>query len=127
VAANWAPLSTVKLLQQYGVDYTKTDALHNAAEGSKAGRLEIMAYLIHEAGFPTNQLELEFLPDVYRLYACNGLGTALHSAVKEKCEETLKFLLENDADRDKADTNGRKPIDLARQNGFEAGVLLLQQ
>lgn len=127
MAANWAPLSVVKLLRQYGVDYAKTDALQNAALGTKPGRLEVMAYLIHEAGFPINQLELEFLPDVHRIWACNGLGTALHRAVEGKCEETLKFLLDNGADRNKADTKGLKPIDLARENGFKAGVRLLQQ
>ena len=127
MAANWAPLSVVKLLRQYGVDYVKTDALQNAALGTEPGRLEVMAYLIHEAGFPINQLELEFLPDVHRIWACNGLGTSLHRAVEGECQETLKFLLDNGADRNKADTKGLKPIDLARENGFEAGVRLLQQ
>jgi len=127
VAGCWAPLSVIKLLREYGVDYAKTDALQNAALGRQPGRVEVMAYLIHEAGFPINQVELEFLPDVYREYASNGLGTALHSAVKGECEETLKFLLENGADPDKADTNGNKPIDLALQKGFKAGIVLLEK
>ncbi len=127
VAGCWAPLSVIKLFREYGVDYAKTDALQNAAIGRHPGRVEVMAYLIHEAGFPIDQIELEFLPDVYREYAPNGLGTALHSAVKWECEETLKFLLENGADRDKPDANGHKPIDLAWQKGFKAGILLLEQ
>ena len=127
VAGCWAPLSVIKLLREYGVDYAKTDALQNAALGRQPGRVEVMAFLVHKAGFPINQVELEFLTDVHREYAPNGLGTALHSAVKGECEETLKFLLENGADRDKADTNGNKPIDLAWQKGFKAGVLLLEQ
>lgn len=127
MAAKWASLSVVKLLQQYGVDYTKTDALQNAALGAEPGRLEVMAYLIHKAGFPINQLELEFLPDVHRIWACNGLGTSLHRAVEGKCVETLKFLLDNGADRHKADTLGRNPIDLARENEFEDGIRLLHE
>ncbi|KAK8104738.1 uncharacterized protein PG998_011771 [Apiospora kogelbergensis] len=127
VAAQCASLSVVKLLRQYGADFTKTDALHYAAMGSEPGRLEVMEYLIREAGFPIDQLELEYLPSVYKSYAPNGLGTALHSAVKRKCEETLKFLLDRGADLDKADTTDLKPIDIARQEKFEAGILLLDK
>lgn len=63
---------------------------------------------------------------MYRLFAPNGLGTALQSAVKRECEETLKFRLENGADRDKVNYYGQRPIDLACQNGFKAGVLLFE-
>ena len=121
-----ATLSVVKLLRHYGADYTRTNALHYAAEGTKPGRLKVMAYLIHEVGFLINQLELEYFPIVYRDYFRNVLGTALHSAVKRKFEKTVKFLLENGADRNKEDTDGLKPIDLARQYDFEAGIQLLQ-
>lgn len=127
MAAKWASLSVVKLLRQYGVDYSKTDALQNAAHGTEPGRLEIIAYLLDEAGFPIDQLELEFLPEAHRRWASNGLGTALHSAVKGKCEEALKFLLERGADRDKADSLGVRSIDIARKNGFEVGVRLLER
>lgn len=126
IAGRWAPLPVIKLLQEYGVDYAMTDALQNAALSLCPGRLEVMAYLVHEAGFPINQIELEFLPDVYREYAPNGLGTAFHSAVKGESVEALKFLLENGGDRDRADTKGCKPIDLARANGLKAGVMLLE-
>ncbi|KAK8000545.1 hypothetical protein PG990_013145 [Apiospora arundinis] len=127
VAAQWASLPVVKLLQKYGADYTKTDALHNAALGNESNRLEVMKYLIHDVGFPIDQLELEYLPRVYNSYAPNGLGTALHSAVKGECEDTLKYLLENGADQNKVDTKGRKPIDLARENQFEAGISILNK
>ena len=127
VAGRWAPLSVVKLLREQGVDYARTDALQNAAFGGSPGRVEVMAFLIHEAGFPINQVEYEYLPDVYREYAPNGIGTALHSAVKGECEETLIFLLDNGANRSRADTKHQTPLDLARQRGFEAGINLLEK
>lgn len=112
---------------EYGLDYCNTDVLQNAALGRQPGRVEVLAYLIYEVGFPIDQIELEFLPDVSKKYASNGLGTALHSAIKGECEETLKFLLENGADHNKADTKGNKPIDLALQKEFKVKVLLLEQ
>lgn len=117
----------MQVFRAYGVDYAKTDALQQAALGRHPGRVEVLVYLVHEAGVPIDQVELEFLPDVYREFAPNGLGTALHGAVKGGCEETLRWLLENGADRDKADTMGMRPIDWAWQKGFKAGVILLER
>lgn len=126
VAGRRAPLPVVKLLRKYGADYTKTDALQYAAEGAVPGRIEVLTYLIHEVKVPINQIELDFLPEVQKEWKCS-LGTALHSAVKGRCMETLQYLLENGADRNKPDLLGRKPIDLAREEGFEEGVKLLKQ
>ncbi|EHK99739.1 Ankyrin repeat-containing protein [Glarea lozoyensis ATCC 20868] len=129
VSGGLAPLSVVKLFREYGIDYTKTDALHEAAwwGSRRPGRVEVMAYLIYEVGYPINQVEHDYLPDVRRMYALNGLGTALHKAVKGECKETLKFLLENGADRGIADMCGNKPIDIAKEMGFKAGIRLLEQ
>jgi ankyrin repeat protein len=126
-SGGFAPLSVIRLFREYGIDYSKTDALHEAAWSSTPDRVQVMTYLIHEAGYPINQVELEYLPDVHRRYASNGLGTALHNAVKGECKETLKFLLENGADRGITDTRGDKPIDIAKKKGFKAGIRLLEQ
>ncbi|KAF2021944.1 ankyrin [Aaosphaeria arxii CBS 175.79] len=127
LAAECAPLPVIKLLRKYGTDYTQTDALQMAAAGLVPNRLAVMEYLVHEANFPIDQLELEYFPYAFKAYAGNGLGTALHAAARHGCQEAIEFLLQNGADRDKVDTKGRKPIDLARENGFDAGVRLLSQ
>ncbi|GAM40916.1 hypothetical protein TCE0_041f13639 [Talaromyces pinophilus] len=125
-AGKIAPVKTLKILKEYGADFTKSNALHEAALGLKPGRVEVMAYLLDEAGVPINQREFEYDASFFNELRQLGLGTALHKAVEDKCLETVKFLLNRGIDRDIEDTKGRKAVDLARTYEFEEALALLQ-
>lgn len=117
----------LKLLRAYGTDFRQSNALHEAAASQSNWRLEAMAYLLDEAEVPINMLEWEWDDDFFRANRGGCFGTALHHAVRFKKTANVNFLLERGADPLVEDTCGRKPIDLARDSGFEEGLALLDR
>ena len=126
-AADMAHVETFRLLKEYGTDFTKTNALHRAARSSRKGRLEVMAYLLDEAGVNINQFEYEHDPDYFKDGPQRiGVGTALHAAVAAKCTDNVKLLVERGIDKGLADAKGRKAVDRAREMNYAQGLALLE-
>lgn len=123
-AARKQGVHILQALRDHGADLPKSNALHGAALGQVADRVQVLAYLL-DIGFPINQREMEFDEKLFLSWKYEGLGTALHSAVKGKCVETLTFLLNRGADQTIKDTKDRTPLDLAREMNFDQGVSLL--
>ncbi|KAF4991316.1 hypothetical protein FDECE_14086 [Fusarium decemcellulare] len=125
-AGNMAHVETFRILKEHGVDFTKSNVLHRAAGSTRKGRVEVMAYLLDEAGANINQLEYEHDPDHFEGEHRIGEGTALHSAVRVKSAENIKFLIERGIDKDLVDWKGLKAVDKAREKDYAEGLALLE-
>lgn len=125
-AGKIACVKILKILREYGADLTRSNVLQQAALGMKPGRVEVMTYLLDEAGVPIDQREFAYDARLFEDMRGSGLGTALHKAVEAKCLENVKFLLDRRINQDIEDTKGRKAVDLARMYGFEEALALLQ-
>ncbi|KAJ5887728.1 hypothetical protein N7495_007769 [Penicillium taxi] len=125
-AARHASFPVLELLVAHGGEFSKSDALHQAAE---KGRLDVMRWLLDgrpsfnlycmpltiiclDREFPINQRELEYDIDMFNDRQSNGLGTALHAATEEGCVESMKFLIDRGIDVELPDTLGRKALTL---------------
>lgn len=98
---------------------TCSNALQRAAEAESesesAGRMEVLQWLLDEAGFPINQREFEYDPEEFHKWWGNGLGTALHFAVYANDPGRVRFLLERGCDVNLKDTLGRTARELCRE------------
>ncbi|KAM5343569.1 hypothetical protein ACJ41O_012106 [Fusarium nematophilum] len=56
-AGRYAPVNVFRALREFGVNFARTNALHAAAGSHVRGRIEVMTYLLDEAGVSVNQVE----------------------------------------------------------------------
>ncbi|OQE36680.1 hypothetical protein PENCOP_c011G06002 [Penicillium coprophilum] len=125
-AARYASLSTLKLLDNYGADFARSNALHGAVQGRSQTRIEIMQWLLDEKAFPINQREFEYDMEMFADRQSNGLTTALHVAAETNSLCCLRFLLERGADANLADTLGCTAEDRARKREHQEVVAILK-
>ncbi|KAF7551974.1 hypothetical protein G7Z17_g4622 [Cylindrodendrum hubeiense] len=126
VAGKFASVGSLKLLKEYGADFTKSNALHSAAGSPRPGRIEAIEYLVDEAGVPINQREWEYDGKQFEEWKSMGVGTALHCAVKGKHLEAVRFLISKGIDQKIRDTKDRQAVDLARDVDFAEAVALME-
>ncbi|KAJ4420990.1 hypothetical protein N0V82_004032 [Gnomoniopsis sp. IMI 355080] len=127
-AGRFSPTSVLKLLCAHGADFSRSNALHEAAALGGGGRIEAMAYLLDEAHVPINMRQWEWDDEFFGANSGSGkFGTALHAAVRQRKAANVQFLLERGADPLVEDTTGRTPFDLAQDMGFEEGLALLDR
>ncbi|OTB09215.1 hypothetical protein M426DRAFT_7229 [Hypoxylon sp. CI-4A] len=121
----YGTVEMVRALKEHGVDFTKSNALQDAASSYIQGRIEVMAYLLDEAKVPINSKEYEYDPDLFEVWSPYRDSTALHRAARLKKLGNLKFLLERNADRSIKNGFGKTAADLAREAGFDEAIPLL--
>lgn len=123
-AARHAPLSVLRLLLSYGADFCRSNALHAAAA---RGRVDTLRWLLDEQGFPINQRELEYEPELFREWKANSLGTALHKAIEADCLDGARYVLDRGIDFNLPDSEGFTSLDRARQYEFAQMVSFLEE
>lgn len=116
-AGRYASVSVLQLLAAHGANFRCSNALQRAAEAESesAGRMEVLQWLLDEAGFPINQREFEYDPEEFHKWWGNGLGTALHYAVYANSPERVRFLLERGCGANLKDTLGRTARELCHE------------
>ncbi|PLB54005.1 ankyrin [Aspergillus steynii IBT 23096] len=124
-AGRFASVETLRLLAAYGANFACSNALQRAAEYRLKGRMEVMEWLLDEAGFPINQREFEWDPDMFRDWQGNRLGAALHFAVLSNSPERVRFLLERGSDINLRDPYGETARDWADGGGREEIIAIL--
>ena len=129
-AAQYAPLSMLKLLLKHGGRVQSTDAVVKAAIGDaegEPGRLEVVEFLA-ELGAPINAFDLQFCrgEQAYSLILMLGRLTALHHAAKAGKRDMVALLLKLGADKSSTTLARKTALDLAVENGHEDIVLMLQ-
>ncbi|OTA82311.1 hypothetical protein M434DRAFT_401072 [Hypoxylon sp. CO27-5] len=125
-AAKRADPMVLQILKDGGADFTKSNALHNAATSDREGRVDVMAFLLDEAGVSINMREFEWDQDLFERYSPSRIGTALHYAARSGPLENVKFLVERGADLSMKDGEGRTAADFARERGFYEALPLLE-
>ena len=120
-----ASLSMVKLLVARGARVNEGNLLVALAESEVPGRLAILGYLV-ERGSPVNELKDAHNPRRFRSMSPKGLGTPLHNAVKYNRIAFAAALLAHGAEKEKMDTKGRTPLEIAAELGFGEMVKLLE-
>lgn len=123
-AAKFAPLPVLRLLKDVGVDFTKSNALHDAA--TEKGRIGAMDFLLDEAGVSLNAMAFEYDERLTAMHGTFRVGTALHSAVKFHNIEAVKYLIGRNIDQSVKDGMGRTAVEVARGNGFDEALPLLE-
>lgn len=118
--AGWlAPISSLEMLKQYGAEFTKSNALHEAAQkNGTAGCHKKMTWLLDVAGVDINQREWWWDDEYNRLNGDMGFKTALQCAVQARKIENVRFLLNRGADLEVRDTTGRRVAEMARELRF---------
>lgn len=130
-AGRYASVPVLQLLAAHGANFRCSNALQRAAETEteteteSAGRMEVLQWLLDEAGFPINQREFEYDPEEFHKWWGNGLGTVLHFAVYANDPERVRFLLERGCDVDLKDTLGRTARELCREDRDEEVIAIL--
>ncbi|KAJ5595419.1 ankyrin [Penicillium hispanicum] len=122
-AARFASPQVLEVLVSYGANFAYSNALHRAAE---RGRLEVMQWLLEQRAFPVNQREHEYDVELFQDRRSNGLGTALHAAVKENCAVSVDFLLKQGIDATVPDSLGHTALDRANEGAKQEIVFLLE-
>lgn len=118
--AGWlASLSSLKILKEYGADFAKSNALHEAAQRrGTPKRLEIMTWLLDEAGVDINQREWCWDEEYTKLNGTMGFMSALQCAVQAGQVENVQFLLDRGADLERKDTIGRRAVEMTAKVWF---------
>lgn len=125
-AACYGSLSTLRLLDDHGADFARSNALHGAVKGSSEERMEIMRWLLDEKAFPINQREFEYDIEMFADRQSNSLATALHVAAETNSVDCLRFLLERGADPNLPDTLGHTAKDRGRKRKHQEVVSILE-
>jgi hypothetical protein len=108
-----APLHIVKLFYAHGASHL--DALQCAANSPTEGRLEVLKFLLDD-GADVNAVKWAHNEDEYQTWALFGLGTALHYAAEGGYVDRVVLLLSRGADIDALNSNGRTPLEVAREH-----------
>lgn len=85
-----------------------------------------MTYLLDDVGVPVNQYVWGYDDNKFDKNKTSVTGTALHAAVRAKCLDNVKFLLERDIDRDLKNVGGSRAVDLTREEGMEQVLALFE-
>ncbi|KAF5013312.1 hypothetical protein FDECE_662 [Fusarium decemcellulare] len=118
-AGGRAPVSVLRMLREYGIDFKQSNALHAAARYNSA---EAVAYLSDEGGVPINQIWLTDQEPPGSWINERG-DTPLHYASRAyNSVHRIKLLLAMGADRTIRNANGDLPIDLATWEGVIAAL-----
>ncbi|KAI0388156.1 ankyrin [Hypomontagnella monticulosa] len=125
-AAKGASLAVLRLLKDKGVDFSKSNALHDAAASKVKGRIEIMDFLLDEAGVPLNAMAFDYDQRLSVMHGSFRIGTALHSALWSNNLESMKYLIGRDIDQSIKDGRGRTAAEVARQFKFHEALPLLE-
>ncbi|KAI0152067.1 ankyrin [Hypoxylon sp. NC0597] len=125
-AAKKADPKVLQILKDGGADFTKSNALHSAATSDREGRVDVMAFLLDEAGVSINMREFEWDQDLFERHSPSRIKTALHYAAQSGPLENVKFLVERGADLSMKDGEGRTAADLAKERGFHEALPLLE-
>ncbi|KAM0438640.1 hypothetical protein ACHAPT_001393 [Fusarium lateritium] len=125
MAGRDAPPSVIKLLQEYGVDFTKTNALHEAARSMKDFQINTMIYLVDVVGVPVNQLAILYRKKYRAWSGCSG-ATALHCALDAEHPDKMKFLISRGADPNLKGEDGIAALDLAKDMRYDSAVALFE-
>jgi ankyrin repeat protein len=129
-AAQYAPLSMLKLLVARGARVQSTDAVVKAAIGDavgESGRLEVVKYLAG-LGAPIDAYDMQSC-DHYKwpsMVLLKGKMTALHHAAKAGKRGMTALLLELGADKSPKNFAEKTALDLAVEHGHEDIVHMLQ-
>jgi len=129
-AAQYAPLSMLKLLVARGARVQSTDAVVKAAIGDamgESGRLEVVKYLAG-LGAPINAHDMQFCDydKCVSMILLKGKMTALHHAAKAGKRGMTALLLELGADKSLRNFAEKTALDLAVEHGHEGIVYMLQ-
>jgi ankyrin repeat protein len=132
-AAQYAPLSMLKLLVAHGARVQSTDAVVKAAIGDamgESGRLEVVKYL---AGLeaPINAHDMHFCDHEegtrwISLILLKGRMTALHHAAKAGKRGMTALLLELGAEKSLRNFAEKTALDLAVEQGHHDIIFMLQ-
>ncbi|KAJ5371848.1 ankyrin [Penicillium concentricum] len=125
-AACCASLSTLKLLDDHGADFARSNALQAAVKGPSERRMEIVRWLLDEKAFPINQREFEYDMEMFADRQSNGLATALHIAAETNSLDCLRFLLERGADAKLPDTLACTAEERGHKREHQEAVSLLR-
>ncbi len=117
-----APLHILKLFYAHGASHF--DALQSAAESPAEGRLEVLKFLLG-GGADVNAVKWKHNEEEYTTFALFGLGTALHYAAKGGYVDRVELLLRWGANVDALDSNGRTPLEVAREHARADIVTIL--
>lgn len=106
-AGEYAPIQTLQLLVTHGADFRRSYALHEAAKQKDDQRVDVLCWLLDEAGFPVNQRKLEY-DDRW-----GDMNTAFHCAVQANSPKCVRALLERGADMTMLNYWGNTARDIA--------------
>ncbi|KAL2671367.1 hypothetical protein Neosp_013952 [[Neocosmospora] mangrovei] len=127
LAGKTATPAVLQLLREYGVDFKKTNALHEAAHREGDLQIDTMAYLLDEVGVPIDKLTFPYQWEVSVRWIGCCCGTALHCAAETSNMEKVEFLIGRGADPNVKNEKGKTPLDLAKRNGFVDGVRFFEE
>ena len=105
-----APLSTVKMMYEYGAD--NYDLLQSVAASDAEGRVEVMEYFL-DKGADIDAVMWKHHRYSYEMMGALGLGTALHAAARGGFADRVGFLIERGARTDVLDSMGMTVLQVA--------------
>ncbi|KAM0344541.1 hypothetical protein ACHAPU_007521 [Fusarium lateritium] len=110
LAAAHASLEVVKILNEAGTDFGRSNVFPRAVLSNDPERIQVMEYLLDNHLSDIHQVEHSYMRDNEVMI---GRGTALHLAIGMNLIENVKFLLSKGADRSAVDPDGNTPWQLA--------------
>ncbi|KAK2763316.1 hypothetical protein FQN54_009952 [Arachnomyces sp. PD_36] len=126
IAVRDASIAIIKLLFERGGSIERGQLLHYAAQRKGDDRVEVLQFIFAKnptfIGKTVNKIKDEDNPEDYCRNLFSGLGTPLHYAAREGFLDVVQFLLQNGADTQRQDPQGKIALDWAEYYGHEPVV-----